>query len=127
MTRVLLAIGLVFALLLSACGHSDDKNTAPPGTSPSAAPALQGSEEAGEADGVTITKEEYGKISSGMSYKEVADIVGGEGDVVTESGDKGSDMYAMGVMYKGEGDLGASATFIFLGDKLQTKTQFGLK
>ncbi|MBW7475531.1 DUF3862 domain-containing protein [Paenibacillus oenotherae] len=74
-----------------------------------------------------ITKEQYAQINNGMTYKEVAEIVGGEGEVITESGEKGSDMYGIGVMYEGEGGVGASANFIFIGDKLQTKTQFGLE
>ncbi|MBB6733925.1 hypothetical protein [Cohnella zeiphila] len=35
-----------------------------------------------------------------MKYQEVVDLIGGEGEVVSETGKKGSDDYTIGVMYK---------------------------
>lgn len=37
--------------------------------------------------GSTITMDEYNQIKNGMSYDEVCDIIGGEGELVSEAGD----------------------------------------
>ncbi|MCD1261407.1 DUF3862 domain-containing protein [Paenibacillus athensensis] len=81
----------------------------------------------GSAEKVEITKEKYDKINNGMTYKEIIKIVGGKGETITETGEEGSDLHGIGVMYRGKGEVGASATFIFVGDKLQAKSQFGLQ
>ncbi|MBB6669510.1 DUF3862 domain-containing protein [Cohnella nanjingensis] len=109
-------------VLLTACGSSKGEDA-----KPSASASVQASQPAGDKDGVTITKEEYGKIESGMTYKEIIEIVGGEGDVLSEAGKKGDKNYASVVMYKGKGGVGASASFVFLNDELQTKSQLGLE
>lgn len=74
-----------------------------------------------------ITKEQYDKINNGMKYQEVIDIVGIEGEIITESGIKDTDSYGIGVMYEGAEGTGTSATFIFINDTLHTKSQFGLE
>lgn len=76
---------------------------------------------------VTITKSEFDKIQNNMSYEEVSKIVGGEGEVASESGEKGTSLHTIMISYTGEGDLGANASFMFQGDKLMNKTQIGLK
>lgn len=75
----------------------------------------------------TITKAEFEKIQNGMTYDQVKKIVGGAGEVTSESGKKGSEFYTLLITYKGEGDLEANANFQFQGGKLQNKAQFGLK
>ncbi|MNW47802.1 hypothetical protein D3C74_251450 [compost metagenome] len=110
---------ICFLLLATACGSSsnDSENAN--------APLTQG-ENSVSSDQVEITQEQYDKISNGMTYEEVINIVGGEGEVITETGEKGSDMYGIGVMYQGKEGTG-TANFVFIGDKLQSKSQFGLK
>lgn len=76
---------------------------------------------------VTITKSEFDKIQNNMSYEEVSKIVGGEGEVSSESGEKGTSLHTIMISYTGEGDLGANASLMFQGDKLMNKTQIGLK
>ncbi|OIK04562.1 DUF3862 domain-containing protein [Bacillus sp. MUM 13] len=76
---------------------------------------------------VTITKEEFGKIQNGMTVEEVVKIVGGKGEVISESGKKGDSFYTVMYSYKGEGQLGANANFMFQGNKLQNKSQMGLE
>ncbi|MEK4718164.1 DUF3862 domain-containing protein [Priestia sp. FSL W8-0524] len=76
---------------------------------------------------VTITKSEFDKIQNNMSYEEVSKIVGGEGEVASESGEKGTSLHTVMISYTGEGDLGANASLMFQGDKLMNKTQIGLK
>jgi len=47
----------------------------------------------------------------------LVEIVGGEGE----------ELYAIGVIYQGEGKVGANANFIFMNGELQTKAQYGLE
>lgn len=74
-----------------------------------------------------ITKETYDKLHNGMTYEEVQQIVGGVGEITSEAGDKGSELYTMVVTYKGKGDIGANVVLTFQDNKLQAKAQFGLK
>ena len=78
-------------------------------------------------DRVTVTLDEFNQVQNGMTYDEVVAIVGGEGNLISESGDKGTEFYTVMYDYTGEGDLGANASFMFQGNKLQNKSQFGLK
>lgn len=75
----------------------------------------------------TITKAEFDKIKNGMSYKQVAEIIGGPGEVLSEAGEEGTEFYTVMYMYEGEGMLGANANFTFQGGKLQAKAQLGLE
>ncbi|WP_378126232.1 DUF3862 domain-containing protein [Cohnella boryungensis] len=118
-TMLILTLLAVFTLL-AACGSSDD-----PKETSSASPSAQASPSAAENGGrATITKEQYDKIKNGMTYKEIIEIVGGEGELVSESGKEGDDLYATAVMYQGKT---GTASFVFLKDELQTKSQFGLE
>ncbi|MBH5317192.1 hypothetical protein I6N90_05135 [Paenibacillus sp. GSMTC-2017] len=74
-----------------------------------------------------ITKAEFEKIKNGMTYKEIVDIVGGEGELVSEGGEEGSETHVVIYMFEGDGDALASATFAITAGKLITKTQLGLK
>lgn len=80
------------------------------------------------ASEATISLAEFNKIETGMSYKEVCDIIGGEG-TLSSSVDLG-----MGEEYKtelyqwtGEGIIGANANVTFQGGKVMSKAQIGLK
>lgn len=75
----------------------------------------------------TITKAEFDQIKSGMTYEQVSKIIGGPGELLSESGSKGNQFYTVMYMYDGEGELGANANFMFQADKLQNKAQMGLK
>jgi len=75
---------------------------------------------------VKITLEEFEQISNGMSYAEVQDIIGGEGELISEWGVAGEQYHAMAVTYYGESS-GSDATLNFTEDKLETKTQFELE
>lgn len=81
----------------------------------------------GGDSGVEITLEKFDQIKNGMTYEEVTKIIGGEGEVLSESGEKGTDLHTVIYMYQGKGDLGANANFTFQGNKLENKAQFGLK
>lgn len=75
----------------------------------------------------TITKAEFDKIENGMTYEEVSKIIGGPGEVLSETGQKGDSLYTVMYMWEGEGSTGANANFMFQGGKLQSKAQMGLK
>ena len=80
-----------------------------------------------ESSDVTVTLDEFNQIQNSMTYDEVVAIVGGEGNLLSETGEKGSEFYTVMYDYKGEGDFGANANFMFQANKLQNKSQFGLK
>lgn len=73
-----------------------------------------------------ITKGKYDKIKTGMSYEQVKEIIGTDGKVLSESGEKGEKYYM--VIYEWEGNkIGSSANMTFLENKLETKLQYGLE
>ncbi|MDA2593848.1 hypothetical protein PDQ30_26855 [Bacillus cereus group sp. Bc065] len=75
----------------------------------------------------TISKDEFNRIENGMTYDQVKEIIGSDGEVMSEGGDKGTEYYTVMYMWKGEGSPGANANFMFQGGKLNNKAQFGLK
>lgn len=75
----------------------------------------------------TMNMAEFTQLKNGMTYAEAAAIIGGPGEVMSESGSPGDTYYTIMYMYKGEGDMGANSNLMFQGDKLQNKAQFGLK
>jgi hypothetical protein len=78
-----------------------------------------------------LTLEKYNTIQNGMTYKEVMDIIGFEVSPEVEVGEKGTALYTASFRYMGDeqvdGTLGANASFMFQGGKLNTKAQMGLK
>ncbi|SFP09349.1 DUF3862 domain-containing protein [Salibacterium halotolerans] len=80
----------------------------------------------GESD-VTITMEQFDQLENGMTTQEVFDIVGGEGEVTSESGEEGSQYYTVTYTYYGESGMGANATLMFQGGELSSKSQIGLQ
>jgi hypothetical protein len=75
----------------------------------------------------TISKAEFDQIQNGMTYDQVKEIVGSDGEVMSEAGEKGSQFHTIIYTWKGEGSIGANANFTFQGGKLQAKAQVGLK
>lgn len=74
-----------------------------------------------------ISKAEFDQLENGMTYEEVVAIIGGEGDVMSEVGEKGTAYYTIMYMYEGEKGIGANANLTFQAGKLNMKAQFGLK
>lgn len=74
---------------------------------------------------VSMTLDEFDRIAAGMSYQRVVAIVGGPGEVLSESDVAGLHT----IMYKwdGEGDTGANASVMFQDDAEINKAQFGLR
>jgi hypothetical protein len=75
---------------------------------------------------VKITKAQFDKVQTGMTYEEVVKILGGPGELMSEAGEKGTPYYTVMYQYEGNG-LGANANFTFQGGKLEAKAQFGLE
>ena len=73
-----------------------------------------------ESSDIEITIDQFNKLENGMTKEQVFEILGGEGAVISESGDV--------VMYSYNGKtLGANASLMFQGGKLMNKTQLGLE
>ncbi len=96
-TRIAVLV-LAVALLLSACGGVKSE---------------------------LITMEEYNSLKEGMSYKEVVDIIGSEGEEVSSNNIAGYSTVAYS--WEGHGSVGANANVMFQNDKLVSKAQAGLK
>lgn len=85
-----------------------------------------GEDEPDSTTSVTITLSEFNSIENGMTYEQVVQIVGGEGTLLSEVGEKNDELYT--VMYSYEGtEVGASANFTFQNNKLIAKAQIGLE
>ncbi|MGA5663749.1 hypothetical protein ACPCZR_30585 [Bacillus bombysepticus] len=80
-----------------------------------------------EASRPGLTKVKFENIQNGMTYDQVKEIIGSDGEVMSEGGEKGTEYYTVMYMWKGEGSPGANANFMFQGGKLNNKAQFGLK
>lgn len=143
-------LGLVFAVtvigisvfMMSGCGSAEVSKTGSAGASVATeekkaeeepevaqstsepAPKVEPKKEENKS---TISKAEFDEIKNGMSYEEVAKIIGSEGELLSEVGSKGEQFHTVMYMYTGEGDLGANANFTFQNNKLEMKAQMGLR
>lgn len=76
----------------------------------------------------TISLSEFNKISAGMTYEDVVEIIGSKGNLLSEVDlDIGSQYKTSVYMWDGEGILGANANIMFQNGKVVTKAQSGLK
>ncbi len=82
----------------------------------------------GGDDNKYISMDEFNQINQGMTYEEVSEIIGSEGELVSEV-DIGMGEQYRTVIYTwyGDGVSGANANFTFQGDKLVSKAQIGLR
>ena len=74
-----------------------------------------------------LTLEKYNQIEIGMTYDEVKEIIGSDGSLSMEIGDKGTDYYMAGYIWEGSGDGSASLVFGKKDAKLLSKSQHGLE
>lgn len=81
----------------------------------------------GGGSGAEITLEQFNQLENGMTLEQVIEIVGGEGEIVSESGEKGTPLHTVMYSYQGKGGMGANVSLMFQGNKLQNKSQFGLE
>ncbi|MED4641471.1 DUF3862 domain-containing protein [Bacillus cereus] len=96
-------------------------------TKPEVKKAAPMKEEKKEGNKEGISKAEFDQIQNGMTYEEVKEIIGSDGEIMSESGQKGQQFYTIMYSWKGEQGFGANANFMFQEDKLQNKAQFGLQ
>lgn len=72
-----------------------------------------------------ITLDEFNQIQSGMTYEQVVEIVGSEGNPTVQSDGAGTS-YQMYTWY-GNGTAGSNANVTFLNGTVTSKAQIGLK
>lgn len=76
-------------LFLVACSSdSNKKNTSKP------------NEEQAQSTN-SITLKQFAKVESGMTYEEVKDILGADGDLFSETGEKGTSTYSVTYVWPG--------------------------
>lgn len=76
----------------------------------------------------TISMAEFNAIETGMTYAEVVEIIGSEGEVLSEVDVGIGEEYKTTIyMWEGEGSMGANANITFQGGVVTAKAQFGLK
>ncbi|MFK7678783.1 hypothetical protein ACI3ER_12135 [Bacillus sp. Wb] len=82
-----------------------------------------------ESNDPGISKEEFDKIQNGMTVDQVVEIIGGEGELQSETGAQGDQFYTSMYGWEGESGLGANAIIMFQGStpKVESKSQFGLE
>lgn len=80
-----------------------------------------------EENDATISADEFNAISTGMTYAEVVEIVGADGELTSEV-DLGMGSEYKTALYTWKGNsLGANANVTFQGGKVIAKAQIGLK
>ena len=75
----------------------------------------------------TMNKAEFDQIQNGMSYAEVVQITGCEGEVISAAGTDGDQFRTIMYKWKGHGGFGANSNAMFQGGKLISKSQLGLE
>ena len=101
-----------------------DTSRTPTTSSPSTSSSPSSSSSPASSDKKTgLTLDKFNQLKNGMSYKEVVDIVGSEGSQVSSSGEG---KYKVET-YKWDGENFQYLIITFMGEKLYSKTQNGLK
>lgn len=132
---VLVILGIIlFANGISNFGtSSDNRNQLPPKDNNSyvSSDALKETtvdEQEDQQNKSTISKDEFNSISTGMTYDEVVEIIGSEGEVMSEVDlGMGEEFKTSMYFWEGEGSIGANANITFQGGKVTAKAQIGLK
>ena len=76
-----------------------------------------------------ITLEKYNQLKIGMTYNEVTELIGSDGTLFTETGEKGTIFYTVVYTYEGVGQADATVSLTFQGEniELKSKMQLGLE
>ncbi|WP_434310470.1 hypothetical protein [Hominifimenecus sp. rT4P-3] len=75
----------------------------------------------------SITRGEFNSLKIGITYNEAVEIIGGYGELISESGTPGSRSHTVMYQWTGSGKYSGSATLVFQGGKLTSKSQYGLE
>lgn len=79
-----------------------------------------------DGSGSRASLAEYDSIQEGMSYSAVKSIIGSDGNLLWEFGEKGTTLYTVCYRWEGAGISGAYTECTFEDGKLSGKIQFGL-
>lgn len=109
--------------ILSACSSTNSSSTTSQSTSGSSSrPAsAQPTKNPG-----TISKTEFTKIKSGMTYEQVTSVIGSKGKVQSQTGANGDPNQTTIYSWDGDSGFGANATVTLQGGKVVDKAQFGV-
>jgi hypothetical protein len=127
--------GIVIVILIGIGSQGGDKaaqttapvTSTPAATAPTSATTTPAATKQAPANNPGMSKAEFDQLKSGMTYEQATAIIGGPGEVLSESGNKGEALHTVMYQYKGEKGLGANANLMFQGNKLNNKAQFGLE
>ncbi|OYD07593.1 DUF3862 domain-containing protein [Paludifilum halophilum] len=146
MKKFLVGCGSIFAafVLLGACvavigGDSDEAEEIPPEETEQTDPDVAETPEQDENDSEEetsaeeeeekkdsgVTLDNFQKIENGMTYDEVVEILGKEGELISEAGEGQykTEMY----QWEGDSGFGANMNVTFQNDEVQSKAQAGLE
>lgn len=104
-------------------GGKDKEQPAPPPVQ-AAAKAIPAKTTASDPEAWKATAAEFARIENGMTLREVVDIIGMLGKMLSEAGEKGTEAHA--VVYQFEGVDGGNVVVEFQGGKVIAKAQHGL-
>jgi len=122
---LVVSLSVISLLILTGCDSTTDPSSTPPNaedTMTTVATTTAPTASAGK-----ITLEQYNQVEEGMSYDEVKEILGSEGTLLSEVGEKGTELYTAIYRWFGYESAASSANFTFQGDKMELKVQIGLK
>lgn len=91
--------------------------------SPAVVTMSQAEQQAIVAESEKVTKEEYDRLKTGMSYEQAAAVIGADGEELSSNEIGGTKT----IMYKWQGAGIGNMNAIFQNDKLVSKSQFELK
>lgn len=79
-----------------------------------------------DTSGSRISEGEYNRIQSGMTYAQVKSIIGSDGKLQREFGQKGSELYTAQYRWSGNGNGASYADITFENGTVDSKIEFGL-
>ncbi|MGM0806476.1 MAG: DUF3862 domain-containing protein [Bacillota bacterium] len=122
-------IGVIVLIIVVAIagGGGEEKDTAQNnGAKPASTEPAKKEEPKAEENKDTISKDEFDKVQDGMTYEEVVKIVGNEGELLSETGEKDTQFHTVIYSWEGDSGWGANANMTFQGGKLMAKAQAGV-
>jgi hypothetical protein len=121
LARIISFAWLVITLIAYGMGASGGQPTATPALAPMGAPDAVAVQPVRRSDQITLAQ--YSQLQSGMSYAEVVEILGREGEEMSSSDVAG----IRTVMYGWSNRGGANMNAMFQQGELVQKAQFGLR
>lgn len=85
------------------------------------------SDKQADQTGAPMTLQQYNQIEYGMSYQQVREIIGKDGVLTAELGEKDTESHTLTYTWQGNDEASSMAELTFINDKLVTRTQVGLQ